>query len=763
MAVVSLTHNLTRQEDFEGTPGGTIGGTGGGPAASASAGLAFEATQSLNRRISTASSDHGFDYAHGDIGTVNMYNDGFQVWLVKIYTVLTALNAAGVEAGIGDADGSMYRAQIGDDGTMGDDADFAYQAGGGYLVYPWEPRVNAWHTEGRETTPDISVADTVEAIFNVAATTGAGLSSAMDSIDYTTDGLFLVGGDSTDPDGTFQDFVDADQGAGLTGAGRAGIWRATPAGILFFLNNVIGATDAGTTTATVFTDSGFSLVCPGGLVSDGRNGLEFDLGNATTVVTLSDGSISGSDRRLGGRSKITRYFDTELDVSGGAIDQITIVDHGFRTGDAVIYSAEGGTEDIGPDATTGEAIYNTAGAVGTGPVWYVEKITDDIIELQPTAQNAYQATPPVPVSLTPSTAGNGERHSLTRDPDTRPNILFTGTSGQATLTRVSLTLSRIITLTGAASLVDCPISQGRQLVLGDGTLDTCIIAQPTTSLGEAYLQAIHANDLDLIDNTSFTSGGQGHAIEITTDGTVAQDIATLTGVGFSGYFTGDEDNTGGWSFNASTDVASNQITMTGHSWTTGDCVFYSDEGGTQIVGLVDQDMYFVEVIDANTVELHLTKTSATGGNNPLSLTAGSSEIHKLYSANAAILNDTGTAITVDVTGGDTPSVRNTAGSTTTVNNTVPVTVTVLDDDTGSPIATTARVYIERVSDGLEVLSSAVNGSGVATANYDYSGDAAIVGWAREMSLTGTDYHPRDFSGTIEATGFSLTVRLRPLS
>ena len=112
---------------------------------------------------------------------------------------------------------------------------------------------------------------------------------------------------------------------------------------------------------------------------------------------------------------------------------------------------------------------------------------------------------------------------------------------------------------------------------------------------------------------------------------------------------------------------------------------------------------------------------------------------------------------------DDTDFTNTASGTVTANNAVPVTVTVLDDDTGLPIATTARVYIELVVGGTEILNSAVNASGVATANYNYSGDVDIVGWVREMSLTGTDYHPRDIGGTIESSGFSLTVRLKPLS
>jgi hypothetical protein len=676
----TVTHNITRQEDFEGTPGGTIGSTGGGPGAGAEAGLHYEGAQCLARRIGSTNTDVGFDYAHDDIGTVNMTTTGFHVWLCKVFTALSAvINPAGTKVGIGDADGSMYKFQVGDDGTMGDFEDFALPRKGGYVVIPIEARVNAWHNETREATPDITIADTIELLHNVSATTGAGTSQALDSIDYTTDGLFLTGASSV-----FQDFVDADEGAGVTGASAAGIWASSPAGIIFYLTNTIGRTDAGTTTATTFSDSGFALTCPGGFVSDGRNGLFFDLGNASTSITMSDGSIAGAATRFGGRTQIKRYFDTELDVNG-TTNVITIVGHGFNTGDAVIYSAEGGTEDIGPDATTGEAEFNnaTAGAVGTGPYWYVISTGVDTIQLAATAQAAYAATPTA-TSLTASTAGNGENHSLTRRPDTRPNIEFTGTAGTATLTRVNFILPRIMTLTSVCTLNSCVISQGRQLILGDATLNSCIIAGPTTSIGEAYLQATNAIDLNEIDGSSFTSGGLGHAIEITTDGgTVGNNTCTLVNVGFSDYFANDEDATGGWSFNASTDVtggATDTIGITGHGFSTGDAVYYSDEGGTAITELTDQALYYVRSVDANTVALYLSDSAAIANSNRISLTPGVSETHKLYSANATIFNNTGADVTINISGGSTPTIRNGTGSTTTVVQSVTLTLTGIETD-----------------------------------------------------------------------------------
>ena len=763
MAIVALSHNITRQEDFEGTPGGTIGSTGGGPSAGAEAGLHYEASQCLARRIGGTNTDRGFSYIHGDIGTVDMTSAGFHVWLCKVFTALSAvINPAGTEVGIGDGTGTLYHFQVGDDGTMGEDADFALPPKGGYVLLPIEARVNAWHNEPRDASTDITIADTVELLHNVSATTGAGTSQAMDSIDYTTDGLFLVGGTSTDPDGTFQDFVDADEGAGLTGASRAGIWQSSAAGIIAALTNTIGRTDAGTTTATVFTDSGFTIVFPGGLVSEGRNGLLFDLANASTIITLTDGTIAGSDKRYGGRSRIKRYFDTEFDVTGGATDQIAITAHGFRTGDAVIYSAEGGTEDIGPDATTGEAEFNTTAGIGTGAYWYVIKVDADNIQLAARPDLAYAATPTA-TGLTASTAGNGERHSLTRAPDTRPNLEFTGTLGDAILTRVNLTLTRIITLTSVVELDACIISQGRQLILGSGLVSNCTISQPTTSIGEAYLEADTAANLNnAVNGSQFISGGEGHAIELTTTATGG---VSLTDVNFSGYWTGDADNTGGNAFNASTGVASNQITFDAvHNMTTGDPVYYSDEGGTAITGLTDQALYFVEVVDADTIYMHDSAASAALGatGNRLTLTAGASATHKMYSANAAFFNDTGAALTINVSGGNSPSVRNGAGSTTTVQNTVTLTVNV-EDQAGVAIQN-ARVAIYEGTDpdnlGTQLMNELTTAGGVATESYVFSVSQPITLRVRKSSAADNPrYFPFVTTGTITSDGFTTTAVL----
>jgi hypothetical protein len=326
---------------------------------------------------------------------------------------------------------------------------------------------------------------------------------------------------------------------------------------------------------------------------------------------------------------------------------------------------------------------------------------------------------------------------------------------------MTLSKCRVLTLTSAVTMTGCVISQCRQLVLGDATLATCIIAQPTTSIGEAFLQAIHGIDLDVIDGTSFTSGGLGHAIEITTNGTASEDIAALDTVLFTGYWEGDDDNTGGVAFDpdetgnpGDVNLSTDAITITGHPFTDGDPVYYSDEGGTAITGLTDQGLYYVNSIDANTISLHDSETGATSDTNRANMTAASTDAeHKLYSANAAIFNDTGTAITVNVTDGDSPSVRNGTGSTTTVNNTVALTVQVNDSD-GDPVEG-ARARIENTSTGALIAQGNTNASGTYTnSSYNYAGDLAVT---TKVRLKG--YKNFRTGGTIESTGLTVGVTL----
>jgi hypothetical protein len=89
-----------------------------------------------------------------------------------------------------------------------------------------------------------------------------------------------------------------------------------------------------------------------------------------------------------------------------------------------------------------------------------------------------------------------------------------------------------------------------------------------------------------------------------------------------------------------------RITITNHSFYTGQKVTYDQNGGTQNVGLTNGASYFVRVIDINTIELYDTKVNAEGSPSTtgrIDLTAGGD----------AFINDVVLALRYEGTDGST--------------------------------------------------------------------------------------------------------------
>lgn len=758
MAVVAVTHNVNTLEDWEGAGSPTFATFGGaGPGAGEAAGLQYEGSQSATRRIASTSTNAGF---HATIGVTEDFTAATStIWWVKAMTALAGgITSGGTRVHVGDTTTDQFSYQIGDDGTMGA-GKFILPPKGGYVLIPIEVRTNAWRNLPNQAgVPDITIADVYSMQHNVSATTGAGLSQSLDAIHTSGDGLFLVGGDSTNPDGTFADFLAADEGEGVAGCERVGMWSSQAGTFFVFGPHVIGRTDAAVSTLTDFTDSLQTIIFPGGFVGTGFNGFEVDCATANTTVIWTNVTIIGR-----GRARKIVYFDTELDVNATA-DDIDIIAHGMEDGDQVFYSAGGGSEDIGPDATSNENENATSAGRGTtGPYWYViEGSTADILHISATADDALGAQ--TNEALTPSTAGNGERHALIRTPDTRPDIECTGTASGATFLMDNCTVARgrNITLTSAMTILGGTFVECDLLTVAGGEVDGATFISPTPGLGEHFL-AGSATDLDSATNgvhdCAFVSGGTGHAVKITSGtGSVAYDGNTHTG-----YSAWDEDNTGGISFNTFTDViggATDTVTYTLHGIATGEAIFYSDEGGTDAIGLTDDAMYFVRAVDANTLAFYLTHRAATDDANRIGLTVAITpgETHKIYSANAAVWNDTGNAITLAIgTPGDGPSVRNSSGSTTTVDNTVTVSVTCVDA-AGDPIQN-AQVWVaegtDRDNPGTVLSNADTNVSGISSFSYNFSTDQDILISIRKSSTGGTRYFSVETTGLIGAAGFAL--------
>jgi hypothetical protein len=751
----TVTHNTTTEEDFDPTVTGTIAtDSGAGPGAGANPGLQYEGAESLIRRIQTTGSLSGFTYTlPATPGPVDFTAAATLVWWVKIFAALSAeIEAEGTRAHVGDTTTDMYAYQIGDDGTMGG-GQFALPPKGGYVLLPIEVRLNAWRNlPDRGTNPDPTISDVFGVQHAVTNATGAGATQSLDAIHTSGDGLFLVGSSSV-----FNDFNAADEGEGLAGAERVGMWSSQSGTFFVYGTHVIGRTDAGVSTLTTFLDALQTIVFPGGFVGSGFNGFEIDCATASTAVTWTNISITGQ-----GRARKLVFFDTDHDVDN-TVDSIDITAHGFENGDQIFYSAEGGGSDIGPDAINGEAEVSSAAGRGTGPYWYaIEGASADLLQLSATADDAYGASP-TPVVLTADGSGFGERHALIRNPDTRPDIICVGTAAGATFDMLNCTVVsfRLLTMTSAMTITGGTYVGGDLLTVAGGLIDGATFIDPTPGISEHFMAAT-ATDLDSatdgVKNCNFTTTtGEGHAIKITSgSGAVA-----LTGDIFTGYFDNDEDNTGGWAFNASTDVtggATDTITIIGHGFVTGDPVHYSDEGGTTVVPLTDNELYFVRADDANTLGMFDTARAATDNVDRISLTPGVSEVHKLYSAHAAIWNDTGLAVTLNIGGGGSgPSVRNTSGSTTLVVNTVTITITVVDQ-AGDPVEN-AQVWTaegtDRDNPGTVLDNGDTNASGVRSFSFEFSSPQPILISIRKSSTGSDRFVPVETSGTIDSGGFTL--------
>lgn len=60
-------------------------------------------------------------------------------------------------------------------------------------------------------------------------------------------------------------------------------------------------------------------------------------------------------------------------------------------------------------------------------------------------------------------------------------------------------------------------------------------------------------------------------------------------------------------------TSNEQITITGHGFSTGDTLLYDNGGGTALAGLSDDTVYYVIKVDANTIKLATNSTNATAG------------------------------------------------------------------------------------------------------------------------------------------------------
>lgn len=644
MAVVAVTDNNTRHDAAETTGNwNKIGNS-----LSQEPDVFYQGSFAISSKIGTTLGGHyvatgaNRDMTTAALAVVMMKGN----WLNK--NVLTSNPAALHRLGSGSA--AYYLFYIADDGTQeailgARPGDNVYKALGGFIITPINPNLTAWR-DGVVGSPVLTAVDYFATTGDFSATSKSE-NVVTDAVDLSR-GLYLVGGDSTDPDGLIQDFVDDDEG---DTANRIGHVTTVEGVVYVFGKLVIGETAGGSDTATVFNDKLQTIVFPGGKVDAGWNGFEFELADGVTDIDFANFSFVGR-----GRDDLKHFFDSSADQVDAASDEIDIDAHGFFTGEAVLYSIEGGTVISG---------------LADDTEYFVRAVTVDAFSLHDTRQDAYADTGVRNLVA----ASTGESHSIQRQPDTRPDFSARATGGALDFVSCVFIACRNFISNAAVEYAQCVFVGCKLVDLVGGKLTACSITDFLLAEG---VPAVRCNDLMCIADTMFTrtdgNDQQGHAIEIDTAGTYGVNGNLFEGWGGVAEFNAADDVDGGTEIITTTDPDGGGSPLA-HGFVDGEAVYYGDEGGTVLGGLTDGDRYYVNSLSATTLSLHVTRADAEADANRVNLTAGSNERHHLYSAHCEILNSSGGLVTVNVgMGGSTPTARNTPGSTTVINNTVDVDV-----------------------------------------------------------------------------------------
>ncbi|MBI5044642.1 MAG: hypothetical protein HZC02_01840 [Candidatus Levybacteria bacterium] len=273
-------------------------------------------------------------------------------------------------------------------------------------------------------------------------------------------------------------------------------------------------------------------------------------------------------------------------------------------------------------------------------------------------------------------------------------------------------------------------------------LDNCTIK---TTVATSALTVSSTTNMGRITNCTFNTnndGDIGHSIELTATGTHAFDNIAFAGGGVAKR-----------SFNTTTgvDAGTDIITVdAAHGYVDGDAIYYQDQGGSQNMGLTDGTLYYVNAQSTTTLSFHTTKADAIANTNKVALTSAGGETHSIYSAKADVYNNSGGAVTINVSnGGTVPTVRESNGSSTTINNSVTLEI--------NGVAQGTRCYIEAALGGPEtsgtiLMNEEADALGIATQTYNYTSSQPVRIRAR---LAG--YIPFETTGTIASTGLTITA------
>lgn len=307
MAAVTVSaDNNRRAVATQATDAGTWGNDGGGGGVSDEPDLLYQGTTAQSRKVSTT----WLGRSYADSATTDMTAADRQHVLFKInvtnYGALVARTTPGAAVKVGSSSADYYEYQL--------FGSTEYPAAGGFQFVPIDPNISGYR-DATTGTPALTAVDYYSFGADFSATSKSE-NVIIDAIDVGR-GLKLTGGDGADPDGVWQDFIDADEG---TTTNRWGYVR-TLQGIMFVNGELaIGENTSETAVATIFQDTtGQVLVWENGRVSTGFHRFRVNLGNATTDIDITGAtfdSVGEKNNSVGGLYTTTEDSRLVVEASG---------------------------------------------------------------------------------------------------------------------------------------------------------------------------------------------------------------------------------------------------------------------------------------------------------------------------------------------------------------------------------------------------------------------------------------------------------------
>ena len=331
------------------------------------------------------------------------------------------------------------------------------------------------------------------------------------------------------------------------------------------------------------------------------------VGNATLADLIADVQTAVNrgvldDVKFSGESDVDVFLSDDTIFFDGQGNAST---HRFATGDAVTYTAGGGTVIEG---------------LSEGGTFFVIRVDEKTIKLAASAEDAAAGTA---VNLT--ALGAGAEHRLAKvTPTVTVGSAATGAGDVLTLSVTNAqpddTIA-VISVDGTFSPGDVKVTVTGELIEFASTtsqrIDSIIVLQDAVRGTSVPIDGV------LSSAAHFTLEVNGQAIDVTVnpDAGNATQLASLLGSPLTGdaLNLGQLDESVGFTLTLTqsdreiTGVTSDQLFIASHMFETGDRVTYQRTGGSDIPGLAHRGTYFVIKVDDATISLAASADDADAG------------------------------------------------------------------------------------------------------------------------------------------------------